>query len=146
MLHRVVIGVLSVTLCVATVHADCLMLTAKYVMSSPDIDLVFAGRVVRQVWVGAGVSRVTFDVDRVWKGAVPTRLDLYVSDFHVESPRFTTGDEYVALAGPLKDAALRKAAGLPITDAPTEYMALDCSGSQEPHLAEHLGPAHQPKG
>jgi hypothetical protein len=141
-LRRHLLAALVVGLSAATVHADCVILSAEHVMSEPSIELVFAGRVVDIVHVADAVSRATFDVDGVWKGTVPRRIDLYVSEFNAEKPHFTKGADYVALAVRMKDPSLRRAAGLPSTDTPTEYLAMNCSDELQNGLARQLGPSH----
>src|SRR5688572_28161125 len=79
--------------------AECFVLTGKFVMAEKSIDLVFSGRVVETTRTAELGYRVTFDVARVWKGAVPKRFDVYVWELAPEMPRFDRGkDQHIVLA------------------------------------------------
>src|SRR6185503_7306037 len=80
-----------------SVSTECVILTAKQVMSQPSFEIVFSGRVVDVKAAGANGYRATFEVDRVWKGTVPARIDLYVPPSPAEVPRFNKGTRYVAV-------------------------------------------------
>lgn len=144
MLHRPLLVALAVTLAAATVYAECFTLTAKYVMSEPGFEVVFAGRAVHTVHIGERVSRVTFEVNRVWKGSVPARVDVYVAEFIAEKPHFSERTESVVLARKLKNAELRRAAGLSDSAAATELEAMTCSDAHEPNIAQKLGRSYPP--
>jgi hypothetical protein len=131
---------------VTTVHAECVTITAKHVMSESGIVLAFEGHVVNTVQINQRVSRRTFEVVRVWKGSAPTRVDLYVSDLNAEAPVFREHGESVVLAYKFKDAELRKAAGLSDSEAPTELEAMGCTDAYEPNIAEKLGTGYPATG
>jgi len=143
MQRRLVVGMLAWLVLVAVLHAECVILTAKVVMSAPYIDLVFAGRVVDIQDVGQVGARVTFDVQRVWKGSVPARIDLCFGRFDPERPEFTKGGYAVALARRLKDSAERKRLGLPDDSERSEYEAFGCPHEQ--NFEANLGTSHPPK-
>jgi hypothetical protein len=93
MLGRPSFSTSSVAIAVAvfapsSTHAECFSLTAQHVLSSPGSDIVFSGRVVAIARTGELGYRATFDVDRVWKGTAPRRLDLYAWERAAEMPRW----------------------------------------------------------
>jgi len=90
---------------------------------------------------------VTFEVDRVWKGSVPERLDVYVHERSSNAPRFRKGERYVALAARLKDApTVRAELGLSESKAPI-VIAMQCSDRAvlSPNIEGDLGPGYDPK-
>ena len=72
-------------------HAECFTLTAPFVMRESVFELVFSGTVVEVTRTSELAYRATFDVDRVWKGSVAPRIDLYVWELSAEIPRFEAG-------------------------------------------------------
>lgn len=144
MVRQIVATALASATLITAVHAECFFITAQYVMSAPSIELAFLGRVVNRVQVNERVSRVTFEVSRVWKGSVARRVDLYVWDLDAEAPRFPARAESVVLARKFDDAALRRAAGLSDSPALTEFQAMSCTDVHEPDLAKELGPGRVP--
>jgi len=128
-------------------HAECFVQTAKFVMGEPSIELVFSGQVVEVARSGEWGSRVTFEVNRVWKGSVPERLDLYVRERSSNAPRFQEGERYVALAAKLKDApSVRAELGLSQSKAPF-FIAMQCSDRTvlAPNIERDLGSSYEPK-
>jgi hypothetical protein len=109
-----------------TLHAECALITAEAVMSHREYELVFGGRVVDIQDFGPSGARVTFDVQRVWKGAVPSRIDLYYGRMSSEGPQsqFAQGEYGVAVAVRLKDVAMRRAFGVPDTKVPSTTVPL----------------------
>jgi hypothetical protein len=83
-------------------RAECVRVSAKEmakrVMEEQHYELVFSGTVVAVTRTAELGYRATFDVDRVWKGSVTKRFDLYVWELTPEVPRFETGHQYIALA------------------------------------------------
>jgi hypothetical protein len=65
--------------------AKCAMLTAQQVMAERAYEVVFRGTVVEITRASGAGYRATFDVDRVWKGAVSRRFDLYVWEIPTET-------------------------------------------------------------
>jgi hypothetical protein len=124
-------------------RAGCFVQTAQFVMQAPSIETVFRGRVLEIVRTADLGYRATFDVDRVWKGSVSPRVDLYVSERAAEMPRFEQGRQYVALASRLTELATRRDAGLGESDA-TVFAPTTCSGALAPDIAGRLGPGHPP--
>ena len=69
--------VLAMLVMPSVARAECATARAALIRD-PSIELVFRGSVVGLNTIGDLGVRVTFIVDRVWKGSVPTRFDLYV--------------------------------------------------------------------
>ena len=130
-----------------TLHAECALITAKAVMSQREYELVFGGRVVDIQAFGPSGARVTFDVQRVWKGAVPSRIDLYYGRMSSEGPQsqFTKGEYGVAVAVRLKDAAMRRAFGVPDTRSPVDYGAVSCIDGRNKDFEAGLGASRPPR-
>jgi hypothetical protein len=119
-------------------RGECVALTARSAMKPGRAELVFSGRVVNVARSSDVGYWATFDVDRVWKGAVSKRIDLYVWLPSPEVPSFEPGGHYVALAKPLTDMGARLAAGV----ADPEMMAfapIRCSAYLAPDIAGELG-------
>jgi len=125
-------------------RAECFVLTAKAVMEPGDTELVFSGTVVDVIRHGDEGFWATFDVDRAWKGDVPTRIDLYVWLLYPEVPRFERGRHYVALATRLTDERARRAAGIS-SPGIIAFAPVPCSAYLEPDITRALGAAHPPK-
>ena len=70
-------ALLVLSLMPASASAECLTPSAR-TLDEPTIALVFGGYVVSITQVAELGVRVTFNVERVWKGSVPKRLDLYI--------------------------------------------------------------------
>jgi hypothetical protein len=125
-------------------HAECFILTAPFVMRESVFELVFSGTVVEVARTGELAYRATFDVDRVWKGSVARRIDLYVWELSAEHPRFEAGHHYVALAQKLTDSRTRQGVGLAQSDT-VAFTPVQCSGSLDPDIARDLGTGLPPK-
>jgi len=145
MVRRVLVAAASSVVLVSALHAECVGLTAREVLTRPGMELVFAGRVVDIQDVGQSAARVTFAVERVWKGSVPARIDLYFGRFDPERPQFAKGAYAVAVAKRLKDLTERRRFGLPDSTAPDEYEAFGCTDGREQDFEENLGTSHPPK-
>ena len=125
-------------------HAECFLLTANYVMQQSVFELVFSGTVVEVARTGDLAYRARFDVDRVWKGSVARRIDLYVWELSAEHPRFEAGHHYVALAQKLTDSRTRQGVGLAQSDMEA-FTPVQCSDSLAPDIARELGAGRSPK-
>jgi len=90
-------------------NAECARRTATSVLSHA---LVFRGTVLQLTNTGPQGVRVTFDVDRVWKGSVTRRFDVYVSWRQSEIPYFETGQRHLVIADPQTDPERRQAVGI----------------------------------
>jgi hypothetical protein len=112
-------------------------------MQEEVFELVFSGTVVDVTRTGDVGYRATFDVDRVWKGVVPRRIDLYVWELAPEVPRFEAGHHYVALAGRLVDPRARQAAGLGVSHT-IAFTPVQCSDALAPDLIRELGVGQPP--
>ena len=97
---------------VSVARADCAAITPKAWLEMPSTELLFSGTVVEIVAVSDAGYRATFDVDRVWKGFVRERVDIYASGLVVEAPQFQQGETYVVVGQRLTDDVARKRVGL----------------------------------
>ena len=75
------VGVLVATVVMSIVvaapaRAECVMVLGKQMLEGRDV--VFSGVVVAITRIGEEGYRATFEVNRVWKGPVSQRFDLYV--------------------------------------------------------------------
>jgi hypothetical protein len=125
-------------------HAECFVMNAKAVMSEDWAELLFSGRVVEIIRSAPSGYRATFDVDRVWKGTVAHRIDLYVSEIASEMPLFGVRNRYIVVANRLVDQIARESVGL----GPSEPMAFapaQCSGSWGADFENQLGLGYRPK-
>jgi hypothetical protein len=125
--------------------AECVHVTGDSVMADKTIELVFSGRVVEVTPVADGGVRATFDVQRVWKGSIPQRFDLYVWWAWAEIPHFEKGQHHVVLAQPLTDRDIRQKLGMVGAEA-VAFRPTQCSVAALPSLIEReLGAGYAPK-
>ena len=123
---------------------ECIAASAEMLLASPQNELVFSGRVVSRTFVGDAAYRATFEVDRVWKGAVPKRIDIYVWEMKSsEMPRYEQGRDYVVLAGRLTDTREQQAVGLKESDR-NAFAALSCGGALQSDIRKQLGDGSRP--
>ena len=120
-----------------------------YLMSRSETTAVFSGTVVEARHPDAAVI-VTFEVDRVWKGAISKRTALYRPNPASTDSRqvFDLGERYVVLAHSLTAA---ERAQFHIETAPPDALAVGLCGDgsrpfkfAEPELTE-LGPGRPPQ-
>jgi hypothetical protein len=151
--RAVVVGMFVLLSTPLRAGAECFALTAQHVMAEKGIALVFSGT-VRDIVTTAksdkmpdgGGYRVVFDVDRVWKGSMPGRFDLYVSSASAEAPRFSKEQRYVVLAAHLTDPRTRQRVGLGSSEKAEAFIALDCQDALAPNIREQLGAGYPPRG
>jgi hypothetical protein len=125
--------------------AECFVLTGKSLLEDPNVPLIFSGTVVEVTRTGDEGARVTFEVDRVWKGSVSKRFDVYLWDPEPETPRFgPPGEPYVVAAAPLSNLRARQGVGLRETDA-LAFAPVQCSGALSPDVVRELGAGQPPK-
>jgi hypothetical protein len=138
-------GLVVSTLLMVTSPArgECFSMTAQFVMDNTSIEFVFKGKAVDVTRTADLGYRVTFDVDRVWKGTVPKRIDLYVWELQAEIGRFDAGREYLALAKRLVDPRERDRVGLSGNDA-AAFAPVSCWASVEPNIIRDLGVGRAP--
>jgi hypothetical protein len=102
-------------------------------------------------WTANFGYRATFDVDRIWKGSVAKRFDVWVyelasSDF----PRFESGRPYLVEAHRMTDPVHRRGAGLGDSDA-VVFAPVQCSPSDSidnewgRKIVKDLGPGYSPR-
>ena len=126
-------------------RAECVTLSPKILLEQPSSELVFSGKVVAITRTAELGYRATFDVDRVWKGPVTRRIDLYVWELPPETPRFELGHEYLAVARRLRDLQVRRGAGARDSDQEA-FAPVQCSGGYSPaDFMRDLGRGHPPK-
>jgi hypothetical protein len=126
---------------------ECVELTGQMILAEALVDLVFSGKVVDRVYVGKPerpTYRATFEVDRVWKGTVSKRMDIYVSEMSPEIPRFDKGRDYVVIATRVVDVKWRDDIG-PVHPKAQAFAALQCSDALPPNIREQLGQGTRPK-
>ena len=101
---------------------------------------------VVEIEAGEPGTRVTFDVERVWKGPVTKRFSLYVWESSTEKPHFTKDQHQLGFAHKLTDLPARQGLGLKPADG-IIYAPLQCTdpSSLPPNLERELGPGHAPK-
>jgi len=127
------------------VGAECVIVPAPQLLSDRQNEVVFSGTVVDLGRSGDAGTRVVFDVERIWKGAVSNRFDLYVWDLAAEAPRFEKGRRYLAIAKRLLDPKARSGVGLGAVDV-VAFTPVQCSGvyTLTDRLIRDLGPSQAP--
>jgi hypothetical protein len=141
--------VVTSLLAVPSARAECVMVSAKAMLEGPSTELAFSGRVVEIIRTADLGYRATFEVDRVWRGSLTKRFDLYVWEMEPEKPRFEVDRQYVAFAQRLSTRA-RQGVGLSETD-PVAFTPVTCSDgySLSPDRVrdtiQELGPGKSPK-
>ena len=148
MVRKIVVGIIASAAFGIASHADCVTLTAKEMMSRPGV-LVFGGRVVDVQDVGQGGTRWTIEVQRVWKGSVPPRIDVYSSRFgpsEVLPPFWRKGSDALVLAArPSEVKQWRQTYGLAESDPSPDTSVYGCLDALENNFEANLGPSHPPK-
>lgn len=127
--------------------AECLEVSGQMILADSRVDMVFSGRLVNRAYVGASersTYKATFEVDRVWKGSVGERIDIFVSELAPEAPRFEEGGTYVVVASRVVDAKLRHDIGLEDPKV-SAFAARQCSGVLPTDIREQLGEGARPK-
>jgi hypothetical protein len=150
MVRQIVVATIASAAFGIALHAECVTLTAKEMMSRPGV-LIFGGRVVDVQDVGQGGARWTIEVQRVWKGSVPARIDIYSSRFgpsEVRPPFWRKGSDALVLAARLSDVNVKEwkqTNRLSESDPSPEYVAYGCLDALENNFEHNLGPSHPPK-
>jgi hypothetical protein len=141
----VVIGI-AVVLMPTAVNAECVTVTPKMLRDAPSSELVFAGTVVEVTRTGEWGSRATFEVERIWRGKVPKRFDVYMWDLaSPEAPRYERmGRSYVVIAKRLENQRAREGVGLGDSNA-VAFAGLECSGGHSvEEFMRGVGPGKPP--
>lgn len=122
------IGCAASLLLVQSARAECVNVPLLEVHAS----IIFAGTAVSitpitppgepNMWMG---TKITFDVDRVWKGSVGKRVDLYMN-LSPENPQFAVGRRSPVFARFLSREEKQRL-GLGDTEAPV-LTAMMCTG------------------
>jgi len=129
----------------ASTYAECILTTADMLLKRPSSEVVFRGTVVEVTRTADFGYRATFAVDRVWKGSVTKRFDLWVYELAPEIPRFEVGSRYVAAAHRLTNPTHRLGAGL--NDSAVVFTPAFCSDSFSlaKDVESQLGPGYPPQ-
>ena len=119
---------LASLLTVQLAHGECVRIPVQQVADRQDVGVIFTGSAVSTVWIGdpqkvTGV-KVTFDVDRIWKGSAGKRFELYM-DNNANNPQFELGHASVVFAKYL-DRDMRQRFGIGQTDAPA-FSGVPCT-------------------
>ena len=61
----------------SVINAECVKVTPKMWLDAPESELVFGGKIVEVTDTGEVGSKATFEVERVWRGKVPKRFDVF---------------------------------------------------------------------
>ena len=129
----------------STGRAECFVQTGKFVMAQKSVELVFSGTVVGITPIDPYFRyRATFEVDRVWKGSVTKRFDLYVAGLEEGIRGFQMGQWSVVTATRVTDRRSRQEFGLASTSS-TAFKAPICSDALAPDIHAQLGPGYPPK-
>ena len=129
----------------STGRAECFVQTGQFVMAQRSVQLVFSGTVIGITPVAPyDRYRITFTVDRVWKGSVPKQFDLYVSQLDEGMRGFQMGQWSVVTATRLTDRRARQEFGLGGTSK-AAFKAPICSDTLAPDIHAELGPGYPPK-
>ena len=138
---------LAVAVVPSSADAECVRLTPKRLLNQPDTQLAFVGKVVEVTRTSDEGARVTFEVERVWKGDVPKRIDIYTWYPNPEAPRYDQkGSSYVVAAKPLVEERAREGVGLRDSDA-VVFAGLTCSeGFTVQDFVRAAGPGKPPAG
>ena len=123
-------------LAASSTHAECIT-PGEWWLREPTVELVFSGTAVEVTRTADLGYRATFDVERVWKGTVPRRLDLYVWELQVEMNEIVRGRKYLVGATRLIEARERKGVALAETGT-VAYTEIRC-GATEYREAEETG-------
>lgn len=135
----------SLLLYPSTGRAECFGQNGKFVMAQKSIELVFSGTVVAITPIDQYLRyRATFEVDRVWKGSVTKRFDLYVSGLEEGVRPFQMGQWSVVTATRITDRRARQEFGLGGTSK-AAFKAPICSDTLAPDIHVQLGPGYPPK-
>ena len=129
----------------STGRAECFGKNGKFVMAQKSIELVFSGTVVAITPIDQYFRyRATFEVDRVWKGSVTKRFDLYVSGLEEGIPGFQIGQWSVVTATRISDRRARQEFGLSSTSKAAFKVPI-CSDALAPDIRAQLGPGYPPR-
>ena len=112
----------------SVINAECVKVTPKMWLDAPDSELVFGGKVVEVTDTGEVGSKATFEVERVWRGKVPKRFDVFMWYLaSAEAPRYLEkGRCYVVVAKRLEDKRAREGVGLGGSDL-VAFTGVPCS-------------------
>ena len=125
---------LAIGLSSVVASGECPITSASYWMASPDSAAIFSG-IARQVQDGGtAVQVVTFDVERVWKGALPKRVTLYQLNTS-EAIAFSAGARYVIVAVRETDSERERFR----ISQPANMLSITPCGSRLFEEAERLG-------
>jgi hypothetical protein len=128
-----------------SVRADCVKIAPRMQLESRSSELIFSGKVIEITQAGEAGYRATFDVDRVWKGTVEKRFELYVWYLNPDLPRFEKGRSYVAVARSMTNPRERKDVGVGETGALVFAPVACTDGYTLSEFIRDLGPGKTPQ-
>jgi hypothetical protein len=132
---RFAIAVASL-LTASSARAECISPGAWWLRDKL-VEVVFSGTAIEVTRTAEAGYRATFDVERVWKGHVPRRFNLYVWELSPEMDRIDAGRRYLVGAKRLIDARARQGLGLVGTDS-VAFTEVNC-GAPDYKEAERTG-------
>ena len=124
----VVTVAIAVVVMSPAVNAECVKVTPKMLLNAPSSEVVFAGKLVEVTDTGEVGSKATFEVERVWRGKVTKRFDVYVwYPASANAPRYgEKGRSYVVVANRLEDKRRREGVELGGSDV-VAFTGVPCS-------------------
>jgi hypothetical protein len=136
---------IAVVVMAPTVKAECLRMTPKMLRDAPSSELVFAGTVLEVTQIGESGAKATFDVERVWRGKVPKRIDVFMWFLAcAEAPQYQKGQSYVVVVQRLEDKRAREGVGLGGSDV-IAFTGVPCSaGHTVEEFVRQLGRGKPP--
>ena len=108
------------------VRAECITRPASAVLADSRAELIFSGTVTTVTRTAELGYRVTFAVDRVWKGTVPNVFDVYVWEMTPETEQFRERMQAVVVARRMVDPRVRSGVGLK-SDSEVAFMLSPCN-------------------
>jgi hypothetical protein len=121
------LALMILALAASSAHAECVKTPPKQWLKIPEAELAFSGKVVEVTKAGEQGVRATFQVERVWKGPVSERINLYMSPPESpEHPVYEKDHSYMVIAQRLVDRKRRANAGLADSDA-VVFTGMQCS-------------------
>jgi hypothetical protein len=139
--------IVGLVLAAPSASAECIT-GGRWWFDDKGVELVFSGTVVEITRTAELGYRSTLDVDRVWKGSVPTRFDLFLWELAPEMPRVEVGRRYVIGAKRLLSVREREGVGLAtnqlVAFAPINCGALDYKYAEQSGTIRDLGAGRPP--
>jgi hypothetical protein len=136
-------------LSVPAAHGECVRIPLQQVVTRQDVQIVFKGTAVSITPITpddpqqTSGFKVTFDVERIWKGSVGKRVELYM-DLNGNNPQFEAGHSSPVFVEYLVDPTVRGRLGITGTDTGVST-AVGCTGIySESEITAALGAGAEP--